>query len=78
MSSSVKRRKITEDASSKVIPKKTKKAPAPEPAAEKFSSPAPEASKKADEAAEETQDAAPKTFKELVWFENIRLSHTVY
>ena len=77
MSSSVKRRKITEDAPSKVAPK-TKKAPAPEPAAEKSSSPAPEASKKADEAAEEIRDAALKTFKELVWFENIYLSHTVY
>lgn len=69
MSSSVKRRKITEEAPAKVA-LKTKKAPKPEPLKEKSSSPEPEAEEAskgeadAPEAAEEK--AAPKSFKDLV------------
>lgn len=69
MSSSAKRRKITEEAPAKVSVKKTK-TPKPEPVKEKSSSPEPaaeQASKEeADAPAAAEEKAAPKSFKDLV------------
>ena len=68
MSSTVKRRKITEEAPAKVA-KKGKKAPKPEPMKEKSSSPEQEAEKASEEAATpaaEEEKAVVKSFKDLV------------
>lgn len=69
MSSSVKRRKITEEAPAKVA-KKEKKTPKPEPVKEKSSSPEPEAeeasSEEADAPAAAEEKAVVKSFKDLV------------
>lgn len=69
MSSSAKRRKITEEAPAKVAVKKTK-TPKPEPVKEKSSSPEPEAElaskEEADAPAAAEEKAAPKSFKDLV------------
>ena len=76
MSSSVKRRKFSEDAPAKVATK-VKKAEKPEPEEEKSSSPEPataEAAAEGEEDAPEVEEkAAPKTFKELVSFDIVTL-----
>lgn len=69
MSSSVKRRKITEEAPAKVA-KKEKKTPKAEPVEEKSTSPEPEAEEpsreEADAPAAAEEKAVVKSFKDLV------------
>ena len=69
MSSSAKKRKISEEAPAKVAVKKIK-SPKPEPVKEKSSSPEPEAEQaskeEADVPADAEEKAAPKSFKDLV------------
>ena len=75
MSSSVKRRKIAEDAPPKVV-SKSKKVAKPEPVEEKSSSPEPVETKAAPEKADTpAEEAAPKSFKDLVRFQSILLEY---